>query len=148
MYWKTPLALVLCIASSIWDGVVRAQPPTVAQFLDEYHALAEKTAPLLNDIRGGRQRGELIKRDDVLIMRKAVSDLMKKIRKYDQDHVLGARRKGRPYEERADVLTLLRACDGMNRVLDAEVKVNDWLQLVRRYEESWKQAEAALPEGP
>jgi len=142
---KATLASLLCLVWIASTAVVSAQPTTPAHFVSEYHELVKKATPLLEEIRAARQRGELIKRDDVLLMRKAVSDLIRKVRKYDQDHVLAARRKGLAYDERSEILTVLRACDGMNRVLDAEIKVNDWLQLVRRYEDSWKQAEQAMP---
>ncbi|WP_447976859.1 hypothetical protein [Candidatus Nitrospira bockiana] len=133
---------VVCLVAAPSGAAV----PVLNELRAEYHDLAAQAEPLLTAVREARRDGNISDRDQVLFLRKAIGDLLKKIRRYDQEHVLALRRRQIPYDERRQVLDLLRAADEMNRTLEAEMRANDWLRLAEKSEQAWRRAHEQIVE--
>jgi len=141
-------ALGICtIFIALWSPATFASPPVqVDSLVLEYDDLAVKANALIEEFRDARKAGTMPDRDKGLLLRRAVSDLIKKVRRYDREHALAATRRKVPYEQRSHVLNVLKACDHMQGTLEIEMKANDFLQLAVRYEQKWRDADLRLRE--
>ena len=112
--------------------------------MSEYDDLAVKANALIEEYRELRKAGGVPDREKGLLLRRAVGELMKKVRRYDREHALAASRRHVPYEDRPHVLNILKAVDQMQGALEIEMKANDFLQLGIRYEQKWREADMRL----
>jgi arginine/lysine/ornithine decarboxylase len=98
---------------------------------------------LATDIREARKIDQVIESGKVLLVRKDVGELVKTLRRYDKNH-LRAAKGAKTYPDREKILRLFHVCDAIHRLLEAETKATDFQMLGLKYEEMWKQADAAL----
>jgi hypothetical protein len=118
--------------------------PTLEAILSEYSSgLKPKVIALAADIREARKNGQAMESGKILLVRRDVSEFVKRLRRYDKDHLRAA--KGvKTYPEREKILRLFHASDAIYRLLEAETKSTDFQMLGVKYEDMWKQADAAL----
>ena len=128
------------------QATVASPPVRVEGLVSEYDDLAVKANALIEEFREIRKTGAVPAREKGLLLRRAVGELMKKVRRYDREHALAATRRKVPYEDRPQVLKVLKACDQMQGTLEIEMKANDFLQLAIRYEQKWREADLRLRE--
>jgi hypothetical protein len=141
------LAIGMLIIQVLSQATVSASPAVqIDSLVSEYDDLSVKASALIEEYREARKSGTPTDRDKGLQLRRAVGELMKKVRRYDQEHALAARRRHVPYEQRPHVLDVLKACDHMQGILEIEMKANDFLQLAVRYEQKWREADLRLRE--
>ncbi len=116
---------------------------TLDAILNEYESLKPKVMALATAIREARRSGQAIESGKILLVRKDAGDFLKRLRRYDKDHLRAA--KGvKTYTDREKVLRLFHISDAIYRLLEAETKATDFQMLGLKYEEMWKQADAAL----
>jgi hypothetical protein len=138
-----PLLWLLSIIHPLSAANASADSPTLDMIVSEYHRLKLHVLALTTDIREARKIGQAIESGKVLLVRKDIGDLVKTIRRYDKDHLRAA--KGvKTYPDRQKILRLFHVCDAIHRLLEAETKATDFQMLGLKYEETWKQADAAL----
>jgi hypothetical protein len=138
-----PLLWLLSIIQPLSAASASADSPTLEMILSEYHKLKPHVLALTTDIRDARKTGQAIESGKILLVRKDIGELVKTIRRYDKDHLRAA--KGvKSYPDRQKILRLFHVCDAIHRLLDAETKATDFQMLGLKYEETWKQADAAL----
>jgi hypothetical protein len=143
--WALTIGMIIIHVLS--QAPVAASPAVqVDSLVSEYDDMAVKANALIEEYREARKNGAPTDREKGLGLRRAVGELMKKVRRYDQQHALAARRRHVPYEQRPHVLNLLKACDHMQGTLELEMKANDFLQLALRYEQKWREADLRLRE--
>lgn len=111
--------------------------------LSEYESLKPKIMALAVDIREARKNGQAIESGKILLVRREVSEFVKRLRRYDKDH-LRASKGTKTYPDREKILRLFHASDAIHRLLEAETKSTDFQMLGVKYEDMWKQADAAL----
>jgi hypothetical protein len=117
--------------------------PTLDAILSEYSGLKPKVMALTADIRDARKNGQAIGSGKILLVRREVSEFVKRLRRYDKDHLRAA--KGvKTYPDREKILRLFHASDAIHRLLEAETKSTDFQMLGVKYEDMWKHADAAL----
>ncbi|WP_447983035.1 hypothetical protein [Nitrospira sp. Nam74] len=117
--------------------------PTLEAILSEYSSLKPKVAALATDIREARKNGQAMESGKILLVRRDVSEFVKRLRRYDKEHLRAA--KGvKTYPDREKILRLFHAADAIHRLLEAETKSTDFQMLGVKYEDMWKQADAAL----
>ncbi|MBA3754457.1 MAG: hypothetical protein H0X01_10050 [Nitrospira sp.] len=146
------LASLMCLLFFIHPlSVVNAAtaPPNVTNsstldsILSEYSGLKPKVMALAQDIREARKNGQGIESGKILLVRREVSEFVKQLRRYDKDHLRAA--KGvKTYPDREKILRLFHASDAIYRLLEAETRSTDFQMLGVKYEDMWKQADAAL----
>jgi hypothetical protein len=133
------------MAISLVSQASFASPPVqVVDLVSEYDDLAVKANALIEEFREIRKAGTVPDREKGLMLRRAVGELMKKVRRYDREHALAAARRKVPYEDRPHVLNVLKAVDQMQGTLEIEMSANDFLQLGMRYEQKWREADLRL----
>jgi len=141
------LAIGMIIIQVLSQAPVAASPAVqVDSLVSDYDDLAVKANALIEEYREARKSGTAPDRDKGLQLRRAVGELMKKIRRYDQEHALAAKRRHVPYAQRPHVLNVLKACDHMQGTLEMEMRANDFIQLAVRYEQKWREADLRLRE--
>lgn len=134
--------LLLC---SAFIGYAHAREmEKMEEFLSDYGALKQKVEAVADQLREARRRGEAMDPAEIRLVRKSISDLIKKAKKYNLERRRAANRGRSAYEDHAQVLQLLYACDEMQRMLEAEMRANELMALALKHEEQWKQADAAL----
>lgn len=117
--------------------------PTLDAILSEYHGLKPKVVTLVDDIRQARKNGQTVESGKILLVRRDVSEFVKRLRRYDKDHLRAA--KGvKTYPDREKILRLFHASDAIHRLIEAEAKSVDFLMLGLKYEDMWKQADTAM----
>lgn len=117
--------------------------PTLDTIVSEYDRLKPMVMALAADIREARKVGQAIESGKVLLVRKDVGELVKTLRRYDKNHLRAA--KGvKTYPDREKILRLFHVCDAIYRLLEAETKATDFQMLGLKYEEMWRQADAAF----
>ena len=145
------LASLVCILSFIQPlyavsgtaATNATNSPTLDVILSEYSGLKPKIMALAADIREARKNGRAIESGKILLVRRDVSEFVKRLRRYDKDHLRAA--KGvKTYPDRENILRLFHASDAIHRLLEAETKSSDFQMLGVKYEDMWKQADAAL----
>ena len=145
------LASLVCILSFIQPlyavsgtaATNATNSPTLDAILSEYSGLKPKIMALAADIREARKNGRAIESGKILLVRRDVSEFVKRLRRYDKDHLRAA--KGvKTYPDRENILRLFHASDAIHRLLEAETKSSDFQMLGVKYEDMWKQADAAL----
>jgi hypothetical protein len=146
------LAFFVCVLSVIYPlSEVNAttaatnaiNSPTLEAILSEYSDLKPKVMALAADIREARKNGHAMESGKILLVRRDVSEFVKRLRRYDKDHLRAA--KGvKTYPDREKILRLFHASDAIHRLLEAETKSTDFQMLGVKYEDMWKQADAAL----
>ena len=145
------LASLVCILSFIQPlyavsgtaATKATNSPTLDVILSEYSGLKPKIMALAADIREARKNGQAIESGKILLVRRDVSEFVKRLRRYDKDHLRAA--KGvKTYPDREKILRLFHASDAIHRLLEAETKSSDFQMLGVKYEDMWKQADAAL----
>ncbi|MER3424074.1 MAG: hypothetical protein C4293_13445 [Nitrospiraceae bacterium] len=99
---------------------------------------------MTDQIRQARKQDEAIDPAEIRLVRKSISDLIKKAKKYNLEQRRAENRGRSVYADREQVLKLLYACDEMQRMLEAEMRANDLMTLALKHEEQWKQTDAAL----
>ncbi|HET7057601.1 MAG TPA: hypothetical protein VFI05_02650 [Nitrospiraceae bacterium] len=137
LLWLLSFVQPLSTASAITDN------PTLETIVSEYDRLKPKVMALATDIREARKTGQVIESGKVLLVRKDVGELVKTLRRYDKDH-LRAAKGAKTYPDREKILRLFHVCDAIHRLLEAETKATDFQMLGLKYEEMWRQADAAL----
>lgn len=137
LLWLLSFVQPLSTASAITDN------PTLETIVSEYDRLKPKVMALATDIREARKTGQAIESGKVLLVRKDVGELVKTLRRYDKDH-LRAAKGAKTYPDREKILRLFHVCDAIHRLLEAETKATDFQMLGLKYEEMWRQADAAL----
>jgi hypothetical protein len=137
LLWLLSVVQPLSIASAITDS------PTLETIVSEYDRLKPKVMALATDIREARKIDQVIESGKVLLVRKDVGELVKTLRRYDKNH-LRAAKGAKTYPDREKILRLFHVCDAIHRLLEAETKATDFQMLGLKYEEMWKQADAAL----
>lgn len=116
---------------------------TLDAVLAEYSGLKPKVLALAAAIREARKNGQAIESGKILLVRREVSEFVKRLRRYDKEHLRAA--KGvKTYPDREKILRLFHASDAIHRLLEAEMKSTDFQMLGVKYEDMWKQADAAL----
>lgn len=131
------------LSASSADTAGATSSPTLDAILSEYHGLKPKVTTLVDDIREARQNGQAIESGKILLVRRDVSEFVKRLRRYDKDHLRAA--KGvKTYPDREKILRLFHTSDAIQRLIEAETKSTDFQMLGRKYEDTWKQADAAL----
>jgi hypothetical protein len=116
---------------------------TFDAIFSEYSGLKQKVLALAADIREARKNGRAIEPGKILLVRREVSEFVKRLRRYDKDHLRAA--KGvKTYPDREKILRLFHASDAIHRLLEAETKSTDFQMLGVKYEDMWRQADAAL----
>lgn len=136
------LAMITVVLLS--HSAFAAPAVTVDGLISEYDDLAVKANALIEEFRELRKAGGVPDREKGLLLRRAVGELMKKVRRYDREHALAASRRKVPYEDRPHVLNILKAVDQMQGTLEIEMKANDFLQLGIRYEQKWRDADLRM----
>jgi hypothetical protein len=137
LLWLLSFVQPLSVAGVMTDS------PTLDTIISEYDSLKPKVMALASDIREARKAGQAIESGKVLLVRKDVGELVKTLRRYDKNHLRAA--KGvKTYPDREKILRLFHVCDAIHRLLDAETKATDFQMLGLKYEEMWRQADAAL----
>lgn len=146
------LASLVCVLSFIYPlSEVNASTaatnvttsPTLEAILSEYSSLKPKVTALATDIREARKNGQAMESGKILLVRRDVSEFVKRLRRYDKDHLRAA--KGvKTYPDREKILRLFHASDAIHRLLEAETKSTDFQMLGVKYEDMWKHADAAL----
>ena len=138
-----PVLWLLTFIQSLSVAGAMTDSPTLDTIVSEYDSLKPKVMALAADIREARKVGQAIESGKVLLVRKDVGELVKTLRRYDKNHLRAA--KGvKTYPDRQKILRLFHVCDAIHRLLDAETKATDFQMLGLKYEETWKQADAAL----
>jgi uncharacterized protein with von Willebrand factor type A (vWA) domain len=143
------LASLACLLSFI-QPLSEASAATAATnssrldaIFSEYSGLKPKVTALAADIREARKNGQAIESGKILLVRREISEFVKQLRRYDKDHLRAA--KGvKTYPDREKILRLFHASDAIHRLLEAEMKSTDFQMLGVKYEDMWKQADAAL----
>jgi hypothetical protein len=154
----SPHAILIALASFVWllpfihpvsavDAASAATDATNSSTLDailsEYSGLKPKVMALAADIREARKNGHALEPGKILLVRRDVSEFVKRLRRYDKDHLRAA--KGvKTYPDREKILRLFHASDAIHRLLEAETKSTDFQMLGVKYEDMWKLADAAL----
>lgn len=134
--------LLLC---SLFAGHAAAgETGRMDQFLSDYGALKQRVEAVTDQIRQARKQDEAIDPAEIRLVRKSISDLIKKAKKYNLEQRRAENRGRSVYADREQVLKLLYACDEMQRMLEAEMRANDLMTLALKHEEQWKQTDAAL----
>ena len=145
------LASLVCILSFIQPlyavsgtaATNATNSPTLDAILSEYSGLKPKIMALAADIREARKNGRAIESGKILLVRRDVSEFVKRLRRYDKDHLRAA--KGvKTYPDRENILRLFHASDAIHRLVEAETKSSDFQMLGVKYVDMWKQADAAL----
>jgi hypothetical protein len=139
-------AVGMMVISLVSQTSLASPPVQIDNLVSEYDDLAVKANALIEEFREIRKAGTVPDREKGLLLRRAVGELMKKVRRYDREHALAAARRKVPYEDRPHVLNVLKACDQMQGTLEIEMKANDFLQLGMRYEQKWREADLRLRE--
>jgi len=138
------VALAMMTVAVLSQAAFASPAVQVEGLVSEYDDLAVKANALIEEFRDVRKAGGVPDREKGLLVRRAVGEFMKKVRRYDREHALAAARRKVPYENRPQVLNVLKACDQMQGTLEIEMKANDFLQLGIRYEQKWREADLRL----
>lgn len=137
----------LSAVSAVSAGTNTMNSPTLDAILSEYSGLKPKVMALAAEIREARKNGQAIESGKILLVRREVSEFVKQLRRYDKDHLRAA--KGvKTYPDREKILRLFHVSDAIHRLLEAETKSIDFQMLGVKYEDLWKQADAALTSDP
>jgi hypothetical protein len=137
----------LSAASGASAGTNITNRATLDTILSEYSGLKPKVMALAAEIREARKNGQAIESGKILLVRREVSEFVKQLRRYDKDHLRAA--KGvKTYPDREKILRLFHVSDAIHRLLEAETKSTDFQMLGVKYEDLWKQADAALASDP
>ena len=133
----------LSAVSAASDAPRTMNSSTLDTILAEYSGLKPKVMALAADIREARKNGQAIESGKILLVRREVSEFVKRLRRYDKDHLRAA--KGvKTYPDREKILRLFHASDAIHRLIEAETKSTDFQMLGVKYEDLWKQADTAL----
>ncbi len=153
---RIALASLVCLVSVIEPlsalsaagaGTNTMNSPTLDAIFSEYSGLKPKVMALAAEIREARKNGQAIESGRILLVRREVSEFVKQLRRYDKDHLRAA--KGvKTYPDRETILRLFQVSDAIHRLLEAETKSTDFQMLGVKYEDLWKQADAALASDP
>jgi hypothetical protein len=150
---RIALASLVCFLSvieplcAVSAGTNTRNSPTLDAILSEYSGLKPKIMALTAEIREARKNGQAIESGRILLVRREVSEFVKQLRRYDKDHLRAA--KGvKTYPDRDKILRLFHVSDAIHRLLEAETKSTDFQMLGVKYEDLWKQADAALTSDP
>ena len=140
LFFLHPLSV--CAATALTDSI------TLSAIVSAYEELKPKVRALVADMREARKVGQRVESGKVLLVRKDLGDVVKTLRRYDKDH-LRAAKGAKTYPDREQILRLLHASDLIHRLIEAETKATDFQMLALKYEETWRQADAARAEhGP
>ena len=138
-----PLLWLLFIIQPLSAASASADSPTLEMIVSEYHRLKPHILALTTDIRDARKIGQAIESGKFCSSERTSENWSKRSGEYDKDHLRAA--KGvKTYPARQKILRLFHVCDAIHRLLDAETKATDFQMLGLKYEETWKQADAAL----
>jgi hypothetical protein len=138
-----PFLWLLMCTEPLSAATSDTESPTIDSVFLQYENLKPKVTALASDIRDARKEGRSIESGRILLVRKEVGDFVKALRRYDKDH-LRAAKGAKTYPDREKLLRLFHISDAVHRWIEAETKATDFQILGLKYEDMWKQADAAL----